>query len=45
MTQFVVDVGMKRKAWRSRVFYVLGKLGELDEWHSELRGREAGVDL
>jgi len=40
MAAFLVDVGVKRKAWRSRVFYVLTKLLELEAWQEHLQGSE-----
>ncbi|CAL1143598.1 unnamed protein product [Cladocopium goreaui] len=40
MAAFLVDVGVKRKAWRSRVFYVLTKLLELKAWQEHLQGSE-----
>mmetsp|Transcript_22669 Transcript_22669/g.37050 ORF Transcript_22669/g.37050 Transcript_22669/m.37050 type:complete len:501 (+) Transcript_22669:70-1572(+) len=41
MAAFLVDVGVKRKAWKSRVFYVLTKLLELEAWQEHLQGSEA----
>ncbi|CAK8993819.1 unnamed protein product [Durusdinium trenchii] len=40
MVAFLVDVGVKRKAWRSRVFYVLTKLTELEAWQTHLQSPE-----
>eukprot|EP00438_Fugacium_kawagutii_P022718 Skav216424 [mRNA] locus=scaffold3139:236299:240250:- [translate_table: standard] len=40
MAAFMVDIGVKRKAWRSRVFYVLTKLLELETWQEHLEGCE-----
>lgn len=45
MAAFLVDVGVKRKAWRSRVFYVLAKLSELEAWQIQLGTKEVQAFL